>query len=387
MRRKWTMVFCLVLVGLLLPRFSAVAGEEFTVQDALGGIDLTEMEEYRQSLEQELALGLEQGSLKEWLTAFVSGEWSFDFAELMRGLFKYLFQVFIANSGLMARLLVLSAVSALLVQLQSSFGSGISRMSYMACFLALTALAITSFATVLDIGQNTIDTMTGFMTAMLPQMLVLVAGLGNVNASLMLFPLLMGACTLFAQGIKNVVFPLILISAVLSLANQVADTVKVEKLAALAAKLAQICLGLFLTVFVGVVTLRTVYATVLDKVALRTTRFVTDNAVPLVGKLMGDTVEVAAGYVVMLKQALGLLGVLVVLGIVISPLVRIAIIALIYRVVAAVVEPMGDARTAVVLQTLSGHLIMMLAAIAAVGLMFFFMIAIVAGTANGWAGT
>jgi stage III sporulation protein AE len=157
------------------------------------------------------------------------------------------------------------------------------------------------------------------------------------------------------------------------------ETLKVERMAKFCGQIAQISLGLFLTMFVGLVTLRALYASVLDKVALRTTRFITDNAVPVVGKMLGDTVEVAAGYVVMLKQALGIFGVLVVLGIIIYPLLKIAAIALIYKLVGAVVEPMGDSRTAAILETMSAHIFMMLAATASVGLMFFIMIAIIAG--------
>jgi stage III sporulation protein AE len=83
-------------------------------------------------------------------------------------------------------------------------------------------------------------------------------------------------------------------SAALHLVNGLSETIKVERLAKFVGQLAQILLGFFLTFFVGVVTLRALYASALDKVTLRTTRFVTDNAIPVVGKMVGDTVEVAA---------------------------------------------------------------------------------------------
>src|SRR5665647_3921247 len=100
-------------------------------------------------------------------------------------------------------------------------------------------------------------------------------------------------------------------------------------------QMAQISLGFFLTIFVGILTMRALYASVLDKVALRTARFVTDNAIPIVGKMVGDTVEVAAGYVVMLKDALGIFGVLLIAGIIFFPLLKIAALALIYKLVGA----------------------------------------------------
>ena len=118
---------------------------------------------------------------------------------------------------------------------------------------------------------------------------------------------------------------------------------------------------------------------------MRSTRFVTDNAIPIVGKMVGDTIEVAAGYVALIKDALGILGVLIILGIVVAPLLKIAILAFIYKLAGAAVEPMGDSKTAAVLEIMSVHLMMLLAATASVGLMFFIMIAIIAGLSNSFA--
>jgi len=160
------------------------------------------------------------------------------------------------------------------------------------------------------------------------------------------------------------------------------NTLKVERMGKFFTQLAQLSLGFFLTIFVGIITLRAVYAAALDKVALRTTKFVTDNAIPVVGKMFSDTIEVAAGYVVMIKQALGIYGVLVIVGMILAPLLKIGAIALIYKVSAAIVEPLGDSRTAGILEVMSAHIFLMLATVAAVGLMFFIMIAIVAGMAN-----
>ena len=98
--------------------------------------------------------------------------------------------------------------------------------------------------------------------------------------------------------------------------------------------------------------------------------------------MFSDTIEVAAGYVVMIKQALGIFGVIIILGIVLFPLLKVAAIALIYRIAAAVAEPLGDSRTSAILEMMSAHLFLMLAAVAAVALMFFIMIAIVVGMSN-----
>ena len=347
------------------------------VEDTLSQIDFYLMEEYKHNLDSELSSYLERKSVKEWVTDFVQGKWEFDFKEISENIVRYLFKEIIANSGLLGKLLILSVVAALITNLQTSFSAGIARISYLACFLALGAIAVTSFKVVLQIGQQTIDNMVTFMLGMLPQMLMLVAALGNINASAMLFPILMTTATGFANAIKSIVFPLIIMSAILSIANHMSNTIKVERMAKFFGQMAQISLGFFLTIFVGMVTLRSLYASVLDKVALRTTKFITDNAIPVVGKMFSDTIEVAAGYVIMIKQALGIFGVVIIMGMLIFPLLKIAAIALIYKVSAAVAEPMGDAKTAAILEVMSTHLLLMLAAVASVGLMFFVMISIV----------
>jgi stage III sporulation protein AE len=379
----------ILLLGIIVP--ASVAAEDqadsesdaaFTLQEAMQSLDLKAMDEYKSMIDGEVNSYLQQKPVSAWIADFIKVDWNFDLQETARNLLQFFFKEVTANSGLLGKLIVLSVLAALLINLQTSFSSGVAKVSYMACFLALCAIALGSFKVVLSIGQNTIDNMVAFMLGMLPQMMVLVTGLGNINTSVMLFPVLMTTATAFANAIKNIVFPLIIMSAILHLVNHMSDTVKVERLAKFFTQMAQICLGFFVTIFVGMVTLRALYGAVLDKVALRTTKFITDNTIPIIGKMVSDTLEVAAGYVVMLKQALGIFGVLIVFGLIIFPLLKIAAIALIYRLTAALVEPMGDARTAAFLEIMSTHLLLMLAAIAAVGLMFFIMIAIVAGISN-----
>lgn len=370
-------IFLFILPVPLMAGDESSADSSGLAEKTMTEIDFSVLEEYKHNLDSELSDYLESKSVKEWLSDFQQGKWEFDIKEVSENVIKYFFKEITANSGLLGKLLILSVVAALINNLQTSFSSGIARISYLACFLALSAIAVTSFKVVLQIGQQAIDNMVTFMMGMLPQMLMLVAALGNINSAAILFPLLMTTAAAFANAVKNIVFPLIILSAILSIANQMSDTLKVERMAKFFGQMAQLSLGLFLTIFVGLITLRTLYASALDKVALRTTKFITDNTIPVVGKMFSDTIEVAAGYIVMIKQALGIFGVIIILGMLIFPLLKIAAIALIYKVTAAVAEPMGDTKTAVILETMGSHILLMLAAVASAGMMFFVMISIV----------
>lgn len=368
---------------------SAEGGSEtsaMSVREGLQQLDFQVMEEYKRQVDSEIDNYMRGVSIKQWVIDFVQGKWEFSWSDVMKRLLQLLMKEVVVNSGLLAKLLVLCVLSALLMNLQASFSTDVARIAHLACYLALATLAVASFKVVLGIGQDTITNMVGFMTALLPQMLVLTAGLGNLNTAAMLFPMLMTTATALGNAISSIVFPLIIISAIVSIMNHMSASIKLQRLGKFFTQIAQVALGFFLTLFVGIVTMRALYASVLDKTALRATRFVSDNALPVIGKMFSDTIEVAAGYVVMLKQALGVLGVLIILAMILMPIVKVTAIALIYKVAAALAEPLGDARTAAVLESMSAHLFLMLAAVVAVALMFFVMIAIVAGLYNGWGG-
>ena len=387
---KYFLLFLLLITGILIFSSPAWGGEIDNeseqlapLETTLKNLNLNVFDEYKKNIDEEISSSMKGKTVKDLLLDFSQGQLDLKIQDIMEGILQLFFKEVRANSGLMAKLLVLSVLTALLVNLQNSFSSGVAQISYLSCYLALGAIALGSFRLVLEIGHQSINNMVAFMMGMLPQMLVLTAGLGNINASAMLFPILMTTATAFANAINNVVFPLIIMSAILSLLNHMSISLKVEKLASFFGQMARVSLGFCLTIFVGFITLRALYASVLDKVALRTTKFVTDNAIPVVGKILSDTIEVTAGYVVMLKQALGFFGVLIIMGIIALPLIKVAAVALIYKITAAVVEPVGDAKTAAILDIMSAHIFLMLAALASVGLMFLIMISIVAGMSNG----
>lgn len=388
--KKYFLLFLLLITGIFIFSPPAWGGEIdkeseqlVPLESTVRNLNLNVFDEYKKSIDEEISTSMKGKTVKDLLLDFSQGQLDLKIQDITGGILQLFFKEIRANSGLMAKLLILSVLTALLVNLQNSFSSGVAQISYLSCYLALGAIALGSFRLVLEIGHQSINNMVAFMMGMLPQMLVLTAGLGNINASAMLFPILMTTATAFANAIKNVVFPLIIMSAILSLLNHMSISLKVEKLASFFGQMARVSLGFCLTIFAGFITLRALYASVLDKVALRTTKFVTDNAIPVVGKILSDTIEVTAGYVVMLKQALGFLGVLIIIGIIALPLIKVAAIALIYKITAAVVEPLGDAKTAAILDIMSAHIFLMLAALASVGLMFLIMISIVAGMSNG----
>jgi len=139
-------------------------------------------------------------------------------------------------------------------------------------------------------------------------------------------------------------------------------------------------LGFIMTVFIGIITVRSTASTALDQLTLKTTKFAVDNFIPVVGKCMSDAISTVASYSLVLKNAIGIAGLLIMICICLFPLIKIMLISLIYKLVGAVMEPVVDKRIVECLTSAGNVLTIVFASVLSVSVMFFIMITIIMST-------
>ncbi|MBC7335788.1 MAG: stage III sporulation protein AE, partial [Clostridia bacterium] len=197
-----------------------------------------------------------------------------------------------------------------------------------------------------------------------------------------LHPLVLGSLALGGTLVKDVVLPLLYFAAVLNIVGRLSERFPISRLADLFKTLSGVGLGLFVTLAVGILAVHGVAAGAADSLTLRTAKFASTAFVPVIGKTLTDAVEAVAGASLLVKNAVGLLGLLVLMGIALFPAVKIAVLALIYHLTAALVQPFGDARISDTLQAMGGTLGLAFAAVVAVALFFFLALAVVVGVGS-----
>ena len=62
----------------------------------------------------------------------------------------------------------------------------------------------------------------------------------------------------------------------------------------------------------------------------------------MVGKILGDAVDTVLGCGVVLKNAVGLVGVIIILGICIVPIIKLGVLTLAYKLLAGITQPIAD---------------------------------------------
>ena len=97
--------------------------------------------------------------------------------------------------------------------------------------------------------------------------------------------------TFIGNIISNIFIPIILVSTVLSIVSQISDKVQISNLSKFLKSSVIWTLGISLTIFVGVLSLEGTLGSSVDGITAKTAKAVVSSSIPVVGKLLGETVD------------------------------------------------------------------------------------------------
>lgn len=137
-----------------------------------------------------------------------------------------------------------------------------------------------------------------------------------------------------------------------------------------------------LTVFVGAAGIQSIASAGADGLTVKLTRFATSNLIPVVGGILSESVETVMNCSVLIKNSVGVLGVICLVVIAAGPLLKIAAVLIIFRLTAAVAEPVSEPRVVQCLSELANSLSVLFSMLAAATVMFVIVLTIVINAGN-----
>ena len=340
------------------------------------GLDDGDYRELLRQLDEEYAAYSDGFSLAEDWRQGVDAD--ADLWQKLTALFSSLLLGELKNSaGLLARLLSLALLSLLLTLLRDSLPEGtLARLSSWVVSLLLLSLALTSFSSCMAAARNAVDDVSQLLFVLLPLLMPLLAALGGVSTVALISPALLFCLNLLMELLRTVVFPLIWCCALLRLCAQLAPSFNVSRLADLCRDVSLGLLSIITTVFVSFLSLSGLAAAGRDGVAVKAAKTASSAFIPLVGRTLADSLDSVLGAVLALKGAVGVSGGLALLLISGVPALRILVQALLFRLTAALAQPLGNEDLSAALSGIGQSLTLLFAACAVAGLFAFFALAL-----------
>ncbi len=356
--------------------------EQNVVDEQLGKLGIEDVKKYWDDLVVKYG-GYLPESQKGSFMEFVKGEKNFSIKEWMIGLLKYLFHELLANGKLLGTLIMLTIFSALLQSLQSAFEkSSIGKIADAVVYMVLIVFALNSFYVVMTYARDTIQTMIDFILALLPILLALIATGGGVVSVSFFHPIIVFLMNTSGMLMNFIVLPLLLLATILSIVSTMSDQYKVTKLSKLLQNVSVSIIGIFLTIFLGVLSVQGTATAVADGIAVKTAKFVTGNFIPVVGRMFTEAADTVLSASALLKNTIGIVGMVILLLIVAFPAIQIFCIAFIYKFAAAVLQPVGGGAIIQCLDIIGRSIIYVFACLAIVSFMFFLSITIIIAAGN-----
>lgn len=317
---------------------------------------------------------------KSYVDSFIkTGDGKLSSQKILNVILKEAFKEVLASLKLMIQLFIVAIICALLSNLEKAFSNErLSNIAYFACYSLILIILTKSFYIGITTAKDTIYQMTNFMSALMPVLMILLASVGGFTEAAVMDPIIIGVINIFSNIFVTVIIPIILMSFVVQFVNSLSDEHKVDKLAKLLSQIAIWAQGIIMTVFIGIITIRGITSNTIDQVTAKTAKYAVDNFVPLVGKCLSDAVTTVAGYSLLLKNALSSLGLIIILIIVLFPVIKILIMAFMYKLSAALIEPISDKRLVNCISAAGDSMILIMSSLICVSVMFFIMISIVA---------
>lgn len=245
----------------------------------------------------------------------------------------------------------------------------ISQITYYVQYILIVTLIMTNFADILSMVRASINSLVGFMNSLVPLLITLMLTTGNIASAGIIEPIILFIITFIGNFITAVLIPFILISNVLGIVSKISPRVQVDKLSKFFNSSVVWTLGIVLTIFVGVLSIEGSLSSTVDGITAKTAKAAVTNFIPVVGKILGDAVDTVIGCSNVLKNAVGIIGVIVVICICIGPIIKLAVLMALYYLAGAICQPIADEKIVKLLEQMGDTFKMLLAIMCSVSVM------------------
>ena len=227
---------------------------------------------------------------------------------------------------------------------ESLENDSISKLIYYVQYIAIVTIIMSNFSDIINLVKQTSNNLIGFMNTLIPVLVSLMLYTGSITTTSILEPIILFLINFIGNLIQNILIPIILIIASISIISKISDQVQVAKLSKFLKSSTLWFLGIILTIFVGIVSLEGTLASSVDGITAKTAKSIVSSAIPVVGKILGDVVDSVLGCGIILKNAVGFVGVVIIISICIVPILKLSVLTISYKLVASIIEVIADAK-------------------------------------------
>lgn len=342
--------------------------------ELLEELELDEMERFLSEQQGEDDLNISFGEL---IKGFLSGEEIFDVSRIWSWVVAHCFSAVRQNKTYLIQMLILLLAFAMLQGISGIFaGSFLSEISFLAVYFLFLYNALRIFASMQQIVYSCMDRVAEFTLLVQPVFCMAMIFSAGMRSAGLTYEMLLLVLYLVQNILQKLLLPVVFLFLITQFANYAWKEEHFSNMAKLFEGAVTFSQKLLVTAVLGMNLIQGMVAPAVDQLK-KTAAVRTIGVIPGLGGAMNAVSEMLLGTGLLIKNCVGA-GVIVVLVLLCAkPLLEIGMLALIYRVLAALAEPVTDKRVSGVLDALARAGMLYLKLVVTAILMLFLTVAVV----------
>lgn len=363
-------IILLIMLILFIPNIVYATNETISQEDIIEsqqetlGISsfIEEADKYTKEVYEDIDMG-------ELFSSAISG--NIDNETILKSILNSLGGEVLDAITVLASVIVIIVIHSILKSISDGLeNKGIAQITYYVQYILIVTLIMTNFVQILDIVKDSIQSLVGFMNSLIPIMITLMITTGSIASANLIQPIILFLITFIGNFLTGIIIPLVLVSTSLGVISKISDRVQVDKISKFFKTSVVWILGVILTIFVGVVSIEGTLSSNVDGLTAKTAKAAVSSFIPVVGKILGDAVDTVIGCSSILKNATGIVGIIVLIGIAIVPIIKLTVLMAIYYLGSALCQPIADSKIIGLLEQMGDTFKTLLAIMCAISVMF-----------------
>ncbi len=321
------MIIC-VMVCLLL--FEIVVYADDSLEEFYDASDLSEAQEIAENA------GID---FKEIISRIYDGDEDLGIisviTEALTSSFTYSYEA-------LRQVFLLAVLGAMLSSLSEAFkNQQIGQMGFYICYLCVMGFLMTAFMQAVETAEGLLELLTEFMQALIPAYyLGLTITIGSANG---FYAIALALIAIIQKLMINILLPAIKLYLLLMLLNHLQTEDNLSKLAGLVKTVLDWTLKSVFAAAVGLQLLQSLISPYISGIN-QSLLLKAASAIPGIGSSVSAVSSVVIGSGMLIRNTVGVAGIIAIVAMCAFPILELAAISLIYQAFAAIIQPFADKR-------------------------------------------
>ncbi len=380
-RKLIGIIICILCIIIMSTDVYATSNYEENISDggySLTGYDLSDIDEIMSGTD------YQKESFSDMVGRLMSGDSEGIFLEIFNMAGDKLFGEIEYNKGAIIKVVMIAIAAAMLSKLSAIFmNNKMSDMGFFSVYMLLLVVLMSAFAVNTNVANDILELLLGFMKCLIPAFFMAVGAASGMTASMGLYEIALVSIMAVEYIILNFVIPAINVYVVILLLNNILEEDYLSKFASVIETVIAWIIKIIPTIAIAINLIGSIVLPSVDFTKARGFRKIF-SLIPGIGQGIDSFVEIVAGSGSLIKNAIGGAALVCIIVLVAVPIVKLLVFCFMYKITAAIVQPVSDKRVTSSVEVMAKGANMLYRVILACGLLFFLTIAIVClGTGRG----